>query len=87
MVHGRSHLLIRPKAKRRKVEEETKEAIVFNNDLEEDNKNLYLKVEDLKQKANEFKMLYLENLKYKEQMQDLISKGIITYESEERIQF
>ena len=87
MVHGRSHLLISPKAKRRKVEEETKEVIVFNNDLEEDNKNLYLKVEDLKQKANEFKMLYLENLKYKEQMQDLISKGIITYESEERIQF
>ena len=86
MAHGKLYLLIRLQAKIRKVEVETKEEIAFNNNLKEDNRNLYLKVENLKQKDNKIKMLYFENLKYNEQMQDLISKGIITYESEERIQ-
>ena len=87
VINGRSHLLIRLSVKRRKLEEETKEVVAFHHDLEEENRDLICQVDNLKQKANEFKMLYLENLKYKEQMQDLVSKGIISYESEKRIQF
>ena len=87
MINGRSHLLIRPSAKRRKLEEETKEMVVFNNELEEENKDLYWQLEDLKQKANEFKMLYLENLKYKEQVQDLTNKGLIKKQEDERMHF
>ena len=87
VINGRSHLLIRPSAKRRKLEEETKEMVVFNNELEEENKDLYWQLEDLKQKANEFKMLYLENLKYKEQVQDLTNKGLIKKQEDERMHF
>ena len=61
--------------------------VVFNNELEEENKDLYWQLEDLKQKANEFKMLYLENLKYKEQVQDLTNKGLIKKQEDERMHF
>ena len=69
----------------KKIRGRDKEVVAFHHDLEEANWDLYCQVDDLKQNANEFKMLYLENLKFKEQMQDLVSKGIISYESEERI--
>ena len=61
--------------------------VIFNNELEEENKDLFWQLEDLKQKANEFKMLYLENLKYKEQVQDLTNKGLIKKQEDERMHF
>ena len=64
VINGRSHLLIRPSVKRKKIEEETKKVVAFYHDLEEENRDLYCQVDDLKQKANELKMLYLENMKY-----------------------
>ena len=59
MINGRSHLLIRLSVKRRKLEKETKEVVAFHLDLEGENRDLYYQMDDLKQKANEFKILYL----------------------------
>ena len=66
VVNGRSHLLLRPQNKWRKLEEESKEIIATRDSLESENNELYSQVEDLKAKVNEFRMLYLENLNYKE---------------------
>ena len=74
VVKGRSHLLLRNSRKRKKQEEE-KEVLAFNRDFETENNKLYSQVEDLKYEVNQFKMLYLENLKYKEQLEDLAKRG------------
>ena len=65
VVKGRSHLLLRNSRKRKKQEEEEKEVLAFNRDFETENNELYSQVENLKSEVNQFKKLYLENLKYK----------------------
>ena len=87
VVNGRSHLLLRPQNKRKKLEEESKEIFATRGDLESENNELYCQVEDLKAKVTEFKMLYLENLKYKEQMEDLIKRGAVKRSDEKTMHF
>ena len=87
VVKGRSHLLLRHSNKRKKTEEEQKEVILFPHNLESEKNELYGQVEDLKSEVSQFKMLYLENLKYKEQLEDLSKRGIIKKNDEEMIQF
>ena len=74
VVKGRSHLLLRHSNKRKKTDEEQKEVLLFPHDLESENNELYAQVEDLKSEVNKFKMFYLENLKYKEQLEDLFKR-------------
>ena len=86
-MNGRSHLLLRPANKRRKLNEESKEIIAARGDFESENNELYCQIEDLKTKVNEFKMLYLETLKYKEQVEDLMKKGTVKKNNDEIMHF
>ena len=45
-------------------------------DLELENSEMLSQIEDLKPKPNEFKILHLQNLKFKEQVEDSIKNGI-----------
>ena len=87
VVNGRSHFLLRPPNKRRKIEEESIEILASKADLELENIEMPYQIENLKAKANEFKMLYLENLKYKEQVEDLIKKGVVRKIDDEKMHF
>ena len=48
---------------------------------------MYLKVEDLKAKVNEFRMLYLENFKFKEQVENFIRKGTVMKNNNKKMNF
>ena len=56
-------------------------------DLELENTEMLYQIEVLKAKANEFKMLYLENIKYKEQVEDLIKNGVVRKIDDEIMHF
>ena len=57
--------------------------IAARGDFESENNELYCQIEDLKTKVNEFKMLYFETLKYKEQVDDLMKKGTVKKNNDE----
>ena len=63
------------------------EKLASKADLELENNEMLYQIEDLKAKANEFKMLYFENLKYKEQVEDLIKKGVARKIDDEKMHF
>ena len=87
VVKGRSHLLLKNSRKRKKLEEEENEVLAFNCDFKTKNNELYSQVEDLESEVNQYMMLYLENLKYKEQLEYLEKRGIINEDGEGVIKF
>ena len=81
------HFLLRSPNKKKKIEEESKEILVSKADLELENSEMLYQVEDLKAKANEFKIVYLEILKYKEQVEILIIKKVVRKTDDEKMHF
>ena len=72
MVGGRSHFLLKPPSGKRRKEEETKEIFATTDDQDIKNAELYYEVKKLKEKINEYKMIQLEDAKYKGIVQNLI---------------
>ena len=86
-MHGRSHLLLRNSGKKRMKVEENKEIVLVHSDLQEENNELILEIQELKNLVNEYKMLNLEDLEYKEKYNDLIKDGMQNRSGEEMIKF
>ena len=51
------------------------------------NAELYPEIVDLKEKLNEFKMMHVEDMQYKEAVEGLISEGIINSDLSQRMKF
>ena len=72
MISGRSHFLLRdPTHKRMKVEE-VKELVASNYKVDIENAELFGEIEEMKEKLNEYKMVHLEDMKYKDAVDQLI---------------
>ena len=67
--------------------EESKEILASSDDQDIRNAELRAEVEKLKELINEYKMIHIEDMKYKEIVQGLIEKGIINSEGEELMKF
>ena len=63
------------------------EILASKADLELEKSEMLYQIEDLKAKANEFKMLYLQIFKYKDQVEDLIKKGLVRKIDDEKMHF
>ena len=86
-INGRSHFWLRNPRKRSKPIEEEKEVLASNHELDIKNAELNNEINILSEKINEYKILYLENLKYKEKIEDLIEKGVLNSNEEFIIKF
>ena len=67
--------------------EENKEIVLVHSDLQEENNELVLEIQELKNLVNEYKMLHLEDLEYKEKYNDLIKDGMQNRSGEEMMKF
>ena len=61
--------------------------LISNSELDIRAAELVVQVQQLKEKANEYKILYIEHIKYKEKIDELIEKGVINEHGEEVIKF
>ena len=57
--------------------QEEKEILVANSEYEFTNAELNYQINLLENKANEYKMVYIEHIKYNEKIDDLIKSAVI----------
>ena len=87
VVGGRSHSLLKqPNLKKRKYEK-IKEIVASSNEDDIREAELISEVQLLKERINEYKMIQLEDSKYKEIVENLIEKGVINQNGDELIKF
>ena len=69
VIPGRSHFLLREPSQKRVKFSDLNEIIVSHEQNDAENSELYNEVQKLKEKLKEFKMIRLENLKFREAIQ------------------
>ena len=79
--------MLRQPSHKRIKNADLKEIIASRDQNENDNNELYAEVQDLKEKLKEFKMMQLDNLKYREIIENLKKEKGDHSVSEERMQF
>ena len=87
VTHGRSHFLLRNPSNKRRKREESKEILAFDHFEKIKEAEYQTEIYSLKEKINEFKMIQLEDSKYREIVENLIEKGVISRDGEEVIKF
>ena len=86
-MHGRSHFLLRNSGRKRKKLEESKEIEAIVNEGAVREAEMMAELDNLKERINEYKMIQIEDSKYKEIVDSLIQKGVISRTGEEIIKF
>ena len=87
VVGGRSHFLLKQPNLRKRKYEEIKEIVASSNEDDIREAELISEVQLLKERINEYKMIQLEDSKYKEIVENLIEKGVINQNGDELIKF
>ena len=87
VVGGRSHFLLKQSNLRKIKYEEIKGIVTSSNEDDIRETELISEVQLLKERINEYKMIQLEDSKYKEIAEILIEKGVINKNENEIIQF
>ena len=77
---GKSHMLIRHPSNKRRKEEESKDAIIITNDLEQENKLLFYEIDRMKEELSEFENMKLEVSYYNDKFDKLFEAGIVDKE-------
>ena len=67
--------------------EEKNQIVLVHSDLQEENNELVLEIQEFKNLVNEYQMLHLEDLEYKEKYNDLIKDGMQNRSGEEKMKF
>ena len=87
MIHGRSKFLLRNQQNKRPKLEEQKEVEMAIIDLDKANAEMYEEIHDLKQQIVELKNMNIENIQYKDKIDNLIEKGVLNEDGEEIVKF
>ena len=87
VVGGRSHFLLKQQNLRKRKYEEIKEIVASSNEDDIRETKLISEVQLLKERINEYKMIQLEDSKYKEIVENLIEKRVINQNGDELIKF
>ena len=87
MVHGRSHFLLRKPGQSKRKFEETKESVATDDFYDVKVGQLTQEIDDLKEKIHEYRMIQIEDAKYKRIVDTLVDKGIISESGEELMKF
>ena len=87
MIHWRSKFLLRNQQNKRPKLEEQKEVEMAIIDLDKANAEMYEEIHDLKQQIVELKNMNIENIQYKDKIDNLIEKGVLNEDGEEIVKF
>ena len=87
VVGERSYFLLKQPNLRKRKYEEIKEIVASSNEDDIREAELISEVQLLKERINEYKMIQLEDSKYKEIVENLIEKGVINQNGDELIKF
>ena len=67
--------------------EEVKEFVASNNKMDIENAELFGEIEEMKEKLNEYKMVHLEDMKYKDAVDQLIREGVLNNDGSVKMKF
>ena len=87
VVNGRSNFQQKHPQSKRSKPAEMKDLEMMNFNLDKNNAELAMEIEDLNRKVVELRTLHIEDLHYKEKIEELIQKGVLNENGEEVIKF
>ena len=67
--------------------EEVKDLVSSNNKLDIENVELFDKIDEMKEKLNEYKMIHPEDMKYKDAVDQLIREGVLNNDGSVKMRF
>ena len=67
--------------------EEVNEFVASNNKMDIENAELFGEIEEMKEKLNEYKMVHLEDMKYKDAVDQLIREGVLNNDGSVKMKF
>ena len=67
--------------------EEVKELVASNYKVDIENAELFGEIEEMKKKLNEYKMVHLEDMKYKDAVDQLIREGVLNNDGSVKMRF
>ena len=67
--------------------EEVKELVASNKKMDIENAELFGEIEEMKEKLNEYKMVHLEDIKYKDAVDQLIREEVLNNDGSVKMKF